>query len=136
MEQFVLVSASVYNRSLNTQSVTKQELPKYQPSQNPRYQTDSLKKEMNKKLLAEAGSSIDKSLSCPRIKLSNSKALILDGMKTGLLLSHFGQQLRRTNAEKSDLYFVLLNSAGVSPPLVLNHNAKGKERRRRFLFKI
>ena len=37
MEQFVLVPASVYNKSLITQSVTKQELPKYQPSQNPTY---------------------------------------------------------------------------------------------------
>ena len=43
MEQFVLVPASVYNKSLIAQSVTKQELPKYQPSQNPAYQIDSLK---------------------------------------------------------------------------------------------
>ena len=50
MEQFVLVSASVYNKSLITQSVTKQELPKYQPSQNPTYQVDSLQKEINKKI--------------------------------------------------------------------------------------
>ena len=35
MDQFVLIPASVYNKSLITQSVTKQELPKYQPSQNP-----------------------------------------------------------------------------------------------------
>ena len=44
MEQFVLVSASVYNESLITQSVTKQGLPKHQPPQNPTYQIDSLKK--------------------------------------------------------------------------------------------
>ena len=31
MKQFVLVPASVYNKSLNTQLVTKQEIPKYQP---------------------------------------------------------------------------------------------------------
>ena len=48
MEQFVLVPASVYNKSLITQSVTKQELPKYPPSENLRYQVDSLKKEKNK----------------------------------------------------------------------------------------
>ena len=35
MEQFVFVLASVYYKSLITQSVTKQELTKYQPSQNP-----------------------------------------------------------------------------------------------------
>ena len=37
IEQFVLVTASVYKKSLISQSVTKQELPKYQPSQNPTY---------------------------------------------------------------------------------------------------
>ena len=76
MDQFVLVPASVYNKSLITQSVTKQELPKYQPlQQNPTYQIDSLKKEINKKLFSKADSSVDKILSSPRIKLSNSQTL-------------------------------------------------------------
>ena len=60
MDQFVLVPASVYNKSLITQSVTKQELPKYQPSQNPTYQIDSLKKEIDKKLFFKADSLVDK----------------------------------------------------------------------------
>ena len=72
MEQFVLVPASVYNESLITQSVTKRKRPKYQPSQNPTYQVDSLKKEINEKLFSEADSSVNKTLSCPRIKLSKS----------------------------------------------------------------
>ena len=75
MDQFVLVPASVYNKSLVTQSVTKQELPKFQPSQNPTYQIDSLKKEVNKKLFSKADSLVDKILFCPRIKLSNSQTL-------------------------------------------------------------
>ena len=73
MEQFVLVLAFVFNIYLITQSVTKQKLPKYQPSQKPTYQTDSLKKEINKKLFSKAGSLADKILSCPRIKLSISQ---------------------------------------------------------------
>ena len=48
MNQFVLVPASVYNKSFITQSVTKQELPKHQLSQNLTYRVDSLKKEINK----------------------------------------------------------------------------------------
>ena len=35
MEQFVLVSAPVYNKILNNQAVTMQELPKYQAERNP-----------------------------------------------------------------------------------------------------
>ena len=83
MDQFVLVPASVYNTSLITQSVTKQELPKYQPSQNPTYQIHSFKKEINKKLFSKADSLVDKILSCPRIKLSNSQTLFLDGVEIG-----------------------------------------------------
>ena len=48
LEQFVLGSASVYNKNLITQSVGKQEFPKYQHSQNPTYQVDSFKKEINR----------------------------------------------------------------------------------------
>ena len=50
MEQFVLVPASVYNKNVTTQSVTKQERPKYEAEQPPTYQTDSLKRDIKKKL--------------------------------------------------------------------------------------
>ena len=81
MEQFVPVSACVYNMSLNTHSVTKQELPKYQPLQNSTYQSHSLKKDMNKNLFAKADYLGDKILFYPRIKLTNSQTLLLDGME-------------------------------------------------------
>ena len=106
MDHFVLVPASVYNKSLNTQSVTKQELPKYQPLQNPTYQIDSLKKEINKNLFSKADSLVDKILSCPRIRLSNSQTLTSDGVETGIFLSDFAQQLRRKDADVPDIYFI------------------------------
>ena len=127
MDQFVRVAASVYNKSLITQSVTKQELPKYKPSQNPTYQIDSLKKEINKNIFSKADSLVDKILSSPRIKLWNSETLILDGVETGVFLSGFAQQLRRKNADVPDIYFTLLDAAGISPTLILNQNAKAKE---------
>ena len=128
MDQFVLVPASVYNKSLVTQSVTKQELPKCQPSQNPTYQIDSLEKEINKKSFSKADSLVDKMLSCPHIKLSNSQTLILDGVETGIFLSDFVQQLRFKNADVPDIYFTLLD-AGISPTMILNQNAQAKERK-------
>ena len=129
MDQFVLVPASVCNNSFITQSVTKQELPKYQPSENPTYQIDSLKKEKNKKLFSKADSLLDNILSCPCIKLSKSQTLNLDGVETGILLSDFAQQLRRKNADVQDIYFTLLDAAGISPTLILNQNGKAKERK-------
>ena len=136
MEQFVLVPASVYNKCLITQSVIKQKLPKYQPSQNPRYQIDSLRKEINKKLFYKTDSLVNKILSCPRIKLSNSQTLILDGVETGIFLLDFAQQLRRKNADVPDIYFTLLDAAGICPTLILNQNAKAKERGSRVPFTI
>ena len=84
MEQFVLVPASVYNNSVTTQSVTKQELPKYKTEQPPTYQIHSLKRVINKKLFGKADSLIDKILSRSRIKLSNSQTIILEGVDTGV----------------------------------------------------
>ena len=136
MNQFVLVPASVYNKSLITQSVTKQELPKYQPSQNTTYQIDSLKKEINKKLFSKADSLVDKFLSCPSIKLSSSQTLLLDGVETGFFLSDFAQQLRCKDADVSDIYFTSLDAAGLSPTLILNQNIKAKERGSEVPFKI
>ena len=126
MVQFVLVPASVYNKKLITQSVTKQKRLKYQPSQNPTYQVDSFKKEINKKSFSNADSLVDKILSCPRIKLSNSQTLILDGVEAGISLLGFAQQLRRINADIPDIYFTLSHAAGLSPTLILNQTAKPK----------
>ena len=83
MDQFVLVPASLYNKSLNTHPVTKQELPNYQSLHNPTYQIDSLSR---KKFFDRADFLVDEFLSCPRIKLSNSQALLLDGVETEVLL--------------------------------------------------
>ena len=136
MDQFVLVPASVYNKSLITQSVTKQELPKCQPSQNPTYQIDPLKREKNKKLFSKADSSVDEILSCSHIELSNSQTLFSGGVETGIFLSDFAQQLSRKNADVPDFYFTLLDAAGVSPTLTLNQNAKAKGRGNWVPFKI
>ena len=108
MEQFLLVPVSVYNKGLIIQLFTKRELPKYQPWQNPTYQIDSVKKEINKKLFSEADSLVDKLLSCPRIKLSSSLTLVLDCVETGSFLLDFAQQIRRKNADVPEAYFIFL----------------------------
>ena len=136
MEQFFLFPASVYNKSVNTQSVTRRELPNYKAEQPPTYQIDSLKRDINKKLFGEADTLIDKILSCSRIKLSNSQTKILDGVDTGVLISDPTLHLRRKNADVPDIYFTLLDSAGISPCLVFNQNAKAKDRGSCVSFKV
>ena len=129
MEQFVLVPASVYNKSLS-----KRELPKYKSEQPPTYQIDYLKRDINKKLYTD--SLIDKILSCSRIKLSNSQTIILDGVDTGVLISDFTLRLRRKDADVPDIYFTLLDAARISPSLIFNQNAKAKERGSWIPFKL
>ena len=113
MEQFVLIPASVYNKSVTTHTVTKQELPKYKAELPPTYQIDSLKRDLNKKLFGKADTLTDKILSGSRIKLSNSQTIILDGVDTGVLISDLTLDLRRKNADVPDIYFTLLDAAGI-----------------------
>ena len=128
MDQFVLVPASVFIKSVTTLSVTKQKLPKFKAEQPPTYQIHSLKRDINKKLFGKADTIIDKILSCSRIKLSNAQAIILNGVDTGVLTSDFTQHMRRKNVYVTDIYFTLLNAAGISPSLVFNQNAKAEDR--------
>ena len=120
MNQFALVPASVCNKILNTQSVTKQELPKYRLSYNPTYQIGSLKKEKNKKPFAKSDSLVDKTLSFPRFKFSKSQTLKLDGVETEVLLSDVAQHFHRSNADVPDIYFTLYDAAGISRTQILN----------------
>ena len=114
MEQFVHVPASVYIKGVTTQSVTKQELPTYKAEKPSTSQIDSLKRDINKKLLGKADTLIDKILSCSRIKLSNSQTIVLDGVDTGMLMSDFFLHLHRKNVDVRDIYLILPDSAGIS----------------------
>ena len=133
MEQFVLVPASVYEKSV---SAAKQEFPKYKAEQPPTYQIDSLKRDIKKNHFGKADSLIDTILSCSRIKLSNSQTIFLDGADTGVLISDFTLHLRRKNADVPDIYFTLLDAAGISRSLVFNQNAKAKDRGSWVPFKV
>ena len=136
MEQFVLVPASVYNKSVTTQSGAEQEFSKYKAGQPPTYQNDSLNRDINKKLIGKVDTLIDKILSCSRIKLSDSQTIFLDDVDTGVLILDFTLHLRRKNADVPDIYFTLLNAAGKSPSLVFNQIAKAKDRGSWVPFKV
>ena len=136
MEQLVLVPPSIYNSSNSPTIVTKEELPKYKPEQNLTYHKDTLKKEINQQRTTSASPLVNKTLASPCIKLSNSNTLILDGIETGVLLKDFAQRLKRKNVPMPDIYFALLDAAGITPNLVVNSHAKEKERGAWIAFKI
>ena len=136
MEQFVLVPVFVYNSGINPFVVTKQELPKYKPEEDPVYQKGTIKKEINELLTTSAKTLLSKVLESHRIKLSISNTLILDGIETGVLLKDFEQQLKRKNVPITDIHFSLLDAVNITPDLVVNSHAKGKERGAWIPFKI
>ena len=95
MEQTVLIPASGHNnKNLHTQSVTKQKLPLYQADKMSTYRIDSVEKEINENLISKTDCLNDKILSSPRMELSNSHTVLLDGVETGVLMSDFDQKLR------------------------------------------
>ena len=136
MQQFVPVHLTVYNSSNSSTVFTEQELPKYKSEQTPMYHKDTSKKEIDQQLSTSASPLVNKTLESPRIKLSNSNTLILDGIKTGVLLKDFAQRLRRKNLAIPDIYFTLLDAVSVAPKLVVNSHAKCKERGAWLTFKI
>ena len=60
--------------------------------------------------------------------LAISQTLLLNGVETGIFLLDFAQHLSRKNADIPYIYLNLLDAAGISPTLILNQNAKAKER--------
>ena len=136
MEQFVLFPASEYNKTVTAHSVKKKEPPKNKAEQPPTYQIDSLKRHINRKIIGKPDTLIGKILACYRIKLSTSQTIIFDGLDTGVLISDFTQHLRRKNSDVPDIYFTLLDVAGILPSLVFNQNAKAKDRGSWVPFKV
>ena len=129
MEQFAPVPLSVYNSNTNNpNTVTKQELPKFKPDQNPTYQKITVKKENIHHLIASAIPLPDKILESPRILLSIFNTKFFDGLETGVLLKEFLQHLKREDVAIPDIYFMLIDAVSIGPDLVINSHAKAKER--------
>ena len=114
------------DKSVTTKSVTKQKLPKYKAEQPLLCQIDSLKRDINKKVLGKADTLIGKMLSCSRIKRSNSQTIFWMEFVTGVSFSDFTQHLRRKNEDVPHISFTLLDAAGTSPSLVSTKIAKLK----------
>ena len=126
----------MYNSSNSPTIVTKQELPKKKPEQTSTYLKGTLKTEINQQLPTSASPLVNKLLESRRIKLSKSNTLILNGIETGVLLKDFAHRLKRKNVPIPAIYFTLLDTASITPNLVVNSHAKGKERGAWIPFKI
>ena len=97
MAQFVLFSASAYNKSVIIQSVSMNKFLKYLVEHNFTYQIDSLKPKMEnfKKFSKKEDPVVDKFSSCPRIKHSIRVTLSQGCVAARVLMSDIAQQLHQ-----------------------------------------
>ena len=136
MEQFFLIPCSVYQ----SQSTfpRKQKLEQKQEKEDivPKiidsaysavYAT--LKTSSNKHI-------IDSILNSPRIKLSQSDNILLANRDTKESIVDFVCELKRKNTGFPDNYFTILEATQLPPKLVINKNAKAKDRGTWIPFKI
>ena len=136
MEQFVLVPSSVYQ----SQST----LPRKQKLEQKQEKEEIVPKNfefvysaVNARLKTSNDKHIiDLILNSPRIKLSQSDNFILDNRDTKESIVDFVCTLKRKNTNFPDIYFTILEATQVPPILVINKNAKAKDRGTWIPFKI
>ena len=87
-----------------------------------------MKRKKNEKLFAKVDLFVDEVLCFPRIKFSKPLTSIWDGVVSKVLLLDIAQKLRRKNADVPDIFSTSLEAADRSPTLLLNQDAKAKER--------
>ena len=79
---------------------------------------------------------VDQILKCPRIKLSLSDSILLDGRDTNVAFTDFIYALKRKNIAFPDIYYTILDATGISPSKIVNKDAKSKDRGSWIPFKI
>ena len=68
------------------------------------------------------------SLHFPRIKLCQSENILLDKRDTKKPIVDFVSALKRKNTDFPDNYITILEATQIPPKLVINKNAKAKDR--------
>ena len=136
MEQFVLIPYSVY-QSQSTLP-TKQKLEQKQEKEEIVAKNfDSVYSAVNARLKTSNNKHIiDLILNSPRIKLSQSDNITLENRDTKESIVDFVCTLKRKNTDFPDIYFTILEATQLPPKLVINKNAKAKDRGTWIPFKI
>ena len=89
----------------------------------------NLYREVNAKTKSSSNESlINEILNSPRIKLSLSDSILLDGRDTNVAFVDFVYALKKKNVECPDIYHTILDAIGINPHKILNKDAKSKER--------
>ena len=90
---------------------------------------ETVYKKVNAKTKSSSNESLIKEiLSCPRIKLSLSDSILLDGRDTNVAFVNFVYALKKKNVDCPDIYYTILDAIGLNPNKIINKDAKSRER--------
>ena len=127
MDQFVLIPQQLYDKKIR---LSPQKLDKYNKKQDsvPK-NLETVYRKVNAKTKSSSNESlINEILNSPRIKLSLSDSILLDGRDTNVAFVDFVYALKKKNVECPDIYYTILDTIGINPHKILNKDAKSKER--------
>ena len=136
MEQFVLMPYSVYQSQSTLPRERKLEQKIGKEEIVPK-NFDSVFSAVNARMKTSNNKHIiDLFLNSSRIKLSQSDNIILNNRDTKESIVDFVCALKRKNTDFSYIYFTILEASQLPPKLVINKNAKAKDRGTWIPFKI
>ena len=136
MEQFVLIPYSVYQSESTLSRKQKLDL-KQEKEEIVTKIIDSVYSAVNARLKTSNNKHlIDLILNFPRNKLSQSDNIILDNRDTKESIVDFVCALTRKNTDFPNIYFTILEATQLHPKLVINKNARAKNRGNWIAFKI
>ena len=128
MEQFVLIPYSVYQSQSTLPRKQKLEQKQEKEEIIPK-NFDCVYSAVNARLKTSNNKHIiDLILNSPKIKLSQSDIIILDNRDTKESIVDFVCALKRKNTDFPVIYFTILEATQLPPKLVINKNAKAKDR--------
>ena len=135
MEQFVLIPQHLYEQKFIL-DVEKLDTFEQKPVSVPTHLNPNYKEISNKTRSFKNESIVDQILNSPRVKLSLSDTILLDGRDTEVAFADFIFALKRKNVDFPDIYYTILDATGINPQKVINKDGKSKDRGSWIPFKI
>ena len=128
MDQFVLIPYSIYQSQIKLSIKLKLE-QKQEKEEIVLKDFHMIYSAVNAKLkTSNKKHLIDLILSSPKFRLSQLENIILDNRDTKESIVDFVCALKRKNTDFPDAYFNILEATQIPPKLVINKNAKAKDR--------
>ena len=135
MEQFVLIPQHLYEQKIKLE-VKNLDTFEQKPVSVPTHLSPIYMEISHKTRSLKNESIVDQILNSPRVKLSLNDTILLDRRETAVAFIDFIFALKRKNVDFPDMYYTILDDAGINPQKVVNKDANSRVRGGWIPFKI